>query len=62
LSRSAQQPVTGAYAAPQAIQDARVPATAPRIVVRELRNRAMLRQAVIMSEILGKPLALRDDF
>jgi len=59
-----QQPVTGAYAAPQAIQDARVPTALARgVTVRSFtKNRALLRQAIVMSEILGKPLALRDDF
>jgi hypothetical protein len=59
-----QQPVTGAYAAPQGIQDARMPTALGRgVTVRSFtKNRALLRQAIVMSEVLGKPLALRDDF
>ncbi len=53
-----------AYAAPKAIEDAERPrVSGRRLDVRTLaRDRTRLRESILMAEVLGKPLALREEF
>jgi hypothetical protein len=57
-----QQATPSEYAMPKGVTDVRNAPLPPRITARDIRgNRTALRNAILMSEILGKPLALRDE-
>jgi hypothetical protein len=57
-----QQTAPPGYAMPKGVTDVRSSPLPPRITARDIKgNRTILRNAILMSEILGKPLALRDE-
>ncbi len=62
LPISQQQQPPAAYAMPQGVSDVRSAPLPPTISARDIKgNRTALRNAILMSEILAKPLALREE-